>query len=67
MPFLVWIAGPFFESPAPRSLESQGSAAESSCRLETLRLGHSGWAAALALQLATTAGLAMRVVGFHYP
>jgi hypothetical protein len=67
MPFLMWIAGPLFESPAPRALEIQGPAAEPSRMLEATWLGHSGWAAALALQLATTTALAMRVVGFHYP
>jgi hypothetical protein len=67
MPFLVWIAGQLFESPAPRAPGSLGPPRGQSSLPDPIWQGHSGWAAALALQLATTTALAMRVVGFHYP
>jgi hypothetical protein len=67
MPFLVWIAAPLFDFPAPRALEPRGRGTEPMSMLETVWLGRSGWMPALALQLATTTALAMRVVGFHYP
>ena len=67
MPFLVWIAAPLFESPSAMALDGRVPASGQSSAIETSGLGRSAWMAVLALQLATTTALVMRVVGFHYP
>jgi hypothetical protein len=65
MPFLVWMAGPLFES-ATAPLGNNLSPAHHCARDWDLLPGFS-WAAALAIQLATTTAIVTRVVGFHYP
>jgi hypothetical protein len=67
MPLLVWIAAPLFDHAAPRTADALNPAAGQSSGEAEGRLGQSGWAAALALQFASTIALVMRVVGFHYP
>jgi hypothetical protein len=65
MPFLVWAAGPIFDS-ASRSAAAGHAGAQSVAPDWDLLPGLS-WAAALAAQLVTTAAIVTRVVGFHYP
>jgi hypothetical protein len=49
------------------ALDGRVPASGQSSAIETSGLGRSAWMAVLALQLATTTALVMRVVGFHYP
>lgn len=73
IPFLVWIAGPLFETDGMDSEERRGKREErgettgTDFRSSLFALHSSGWAVALGIQLAATTAIVTRVVGFLYP
>jgi hypothetical protein len=68
IPFLIWIAGPLFDSPAmsPRASRSPAVGSRPAGSGWDLLAGRA-WMVALAIQFATTTAIVTRVVGFHYP